>query len=183
MPDRGSGTSCHAFCGIPEGLGGPSHASGGVFHVDKPLIPPAEEISALPDKDPPRSSPLCRVPCCLSSCQEADDTAALIPTHLPNIQVGPDDVPLLAGFTPASWDDGRVADASSAFRWLDNRRSLIQGLEGEGVVSIAEVEVNIGVGAQEENPQVPGQVRVGTPGQLAAIPLNVDGKSKDKTCP
>ena len=77
--------SWNTFRRVPEGLWGPNHASGGVFHVDKPLISPVEEIGAFPDKDPPRPSPLCRIPCCLSSCQEADDTAALSSTHLPNI--------------------------------------------------------------------------------------------------
>ena len=112
-----------------------------------------------------------------------DDTAALSPTHLPNVQVGPDDVPFLAGLTPTPRDDGRVPYASSPFRRLDDRQSLVQGLERKRVVSIAEIEVNIGIGAQEENPQVHSQARVGTPGQLAAVPLKVDSKSENKACP
>jgi len=107
----------------------------------------------------------------------------LIPTHLPNIKVCPYDVPLLAGFVPTSRDDGRVADAPRPLRWLDDWRSFVQGLEREGVIAITEMEIDEGIGSEEEHPQVPGQVWVGTPSHLTAVPLDVNGKSKDKTCP
>ena len=44
---------CHAFRGIPDGLRGPDHASGGIFHDNESLIPPVNEVGAFPNKDAP----------------------------------------------------------------------------------------------------------------------------------
>lgn len=105
------------------------------------------------------------------------------PTHLPDIKVCPYDVPLLARFVPTSRDDGWVSDAAGSFRRFDDGRPFVQGLEREGVIAIAEIEVDERIGSEEEHPQVPGQAWVGTPSHLTAITINVDGKPKDKTCP
>lgn len=97
--------SFHAFRRIPDRLRSPDHAGGSVFHHDKPLIPPVDEIRALPDEDAPRPGPLCRVPCCLLRRQVTGGKRQASPTqrseNQPTFPISRS-VPIMYHFLPAS---------------------------------------------------------------------------------
>lgn len=77
--------------------------------------------------------------------------------YLPNMQVGPDNVPLFPGLLASSWDNGRIPHTTGSLGRLHDGCSAVESLERERVVAVAQVKVNVWVGAEKEDAEIPSQ--------------------------
>lgn len=127
---------------VPDSLGCPHHTRRSVFNRDQPLVGPRQEVGALPYKDAARAHPL-----------------RGIPGRLANVEVRADNVPLAPSLVAAALDNRWVTHAAGTLGRLEDGTALVEGLEGNGVVAVAEVKVDVRVGTEENDRQVAGKIR------------------------
>lgn len=91
--------------------------------------------------------------------------------YLSNIQISPNNVPFITSLRSATIDNRGVTDSACTGGWVEDCLAAIQSLEGQRIVPIAQVEVDIWCVAKEKDSKVSHKTRISADSDICNIGL------------